>query len=214
MRTRVILLLGLLASSAIFGLRWAAHRAETAPLEETGTPPPPTAARQAPGLKRGDRLPDVRLTDQDGNALRTSDFRGKVLVIGFIYTHCNLPSMCPSVTAKIIETRDRLKNTGKEGAGYLIVSFDPGRDGAERLTEYASRYTTDLSSIRFASAAAEDVHVLARALNTYYREETTGVFEHNIAVSIVDREGVLRDDLFGTEWKVEELVRAVEGMLQ
>ena len=46
----------------------------------------------------GDAVPDFKLRNQDGRAIHLDQFRGKTLLITFIYTRCPLPNFCPLVT--------------------------------------------------------------------------------------------------------------------
>ena len=46
----------------------------------------------------GDAVPDFALRNQDGRTIHLRQFRGKELLITFIYTRCPLPNFCPLVT--------------------------------------------------------------------------------------------------------------------
>ena len=47
---------------------------------------------------KGDAVPDFKLRNQDGRIIHLDQFRGKDLLITFIYTRCPLPNFCPLVT--------------------------------------------------------------------------------------------------------------------
>jgi protein SCO1 len=46
----------------------------------------------------GDAVPDFKLRNQDGRAIHLGQFRGKTLLLTFIYTRCPSPNFCPLVT--------------------------------------------------------------------------------------------------------------------
>ena len=46
----------------------------------------------------GDTVPDFKLRNQDGPPIHLGQFRGKELLVTFIYTRCPLPNFCPLVT--------------------------------------------------------------------------------------------------------------------
>jgi protein SCO1/2 len=52
----------------------------------------------APGMtleaKEGDQVPNFVLRNQDGKQIRLGDYRGKALLLTFIYTRCPLPEYC------------------------------------------------------------------------------------------------------------------------
>ena len=45
------------------------------------------------------RVPDFALLNQSGKRIRLSQFRGKVLVLTFIYTRCPLADFCPRMSS-------------------------------------------------------------------------------------------------------------------
>jgi protein SCO1/2 len=216
-----ILIAGAAISLGILGIRWAWNEAgllEAGPGKEPagatarGADSPPVDEQgRAPRhfVEFGDRIPDVVLIDQDGRSFRTSDLRGSPLVLSLIYTHCNLPSMCPMTTARLARVRDLVSEEGSSDVRFVLVSFDTERDRPERLKEYAERYKMNLPDVTFATGSPDEIERLSSSLKTYYRKNTNEVFDHNIVVSVVDRDGVLRDEFYGTSWTVDELAAAV-----
>ena len=47
----------------------------------------------------GEQIPDVELVNQDGKTIRLSDFRGKTVLLTFIYTRCPMPTFCPRLSS-------------------------------------------------------------------------------------------------------------------
>lgn len=218
MRAFEILIFGMVLSASILAARWLSHGAQDAgkdPVEASDAKTAisrtasPSGANASPALQHGASLPDAVLWDQDGREFRLSDLKGKVVVMSFIYTHCNVQSMCPSITAKLVDAHNLVQKRGMTEVEFLLLSFDGERDRPERLKEFASQYGADLTSFRLATGEPAQMASLARALNTYYRVSGPGTFEHNIAVALVDREGKLRDDFFGGGWQVEEVTSAI-----
>ncbi|MBI4564382.1 MAG: SCO family protein [Planctomycetes bacterium] len=176
------------------------------PQESAAPPRIPLSPAPQP-LKAGQAIPDATLINQDGKAVRLSDYRGNPLVLTFIFTRCKVASMCPAVTAKLKAVQESLRKQGRY-ARVVVVSFDPG-DRPDVLRAYALRHEIDLSRWDFATAAPKVVGPLARAFSVYYRRTEEEGFEHNIVVAIVDGNGIFRDDFFGAEWNTEEFVGAV-----
>jgi protein SCO1/2 len=209
MRARWILAFGAAASVAILGARLWLYRSAAPAAPAAGhvlqTPPGPGRS-----LQIGDLAPDARLIDQDGREFHLADLRGEVLALAFMYTHCDVMSMCPTTTTKMVRAQDIVRERGIPDVTFLLVSFDPERDEPERLRTYAA--THDAGDVLLATGAPDEIQPLARALNTYYRSDVPGVFEHNVVISVIDRAGRLRDDLFGTAWEPEELAAAIERL--
>lgn len=179
-------------------------------------PEPPTektASVPVNTLKEGETLPDAKLVNQDGREFRLSDLRGSVVVLSFIYTNCNLASMCPMAASRLAEAQGLLTQAGVTGVRFLLVSFDPERDTPEKLKEFAGRYKVDLSTFWFATGPSEIVGPLARNLNNLYRKSAPGEYDHTIVVALIDANGVLRDDFFGTGWEMNDFVASVRRLV-
>lgn len=99
-----------------------------------------------PFAPRGDELPiywaapAFALVDQEGDTVRSSEFRGAPWVASFIFTNCT--DVCPLITTRMAALRDSLRAENILGAGVRLVSFtvDPTRDTPEVLGEYAAKF--------------------------------------------------------------------------
>ncbi len=69
---------------------------------------------------------DIRLTTIDGEPFRLSDYKGKVIAISFIYSHC--PDICPAITSGFAELEDILEREGLlDDVVLVLVAVDyPG----------------------------------------------------------------------------------------
>jgi protein SCO1 len=96
----------------------------------------------APGsytLPRIQRCPDGEVLQTDGRALRLhTALRGKVSVLGFMYTYCRDPVGCPLAYRIMVATRDALlKDVALSAQSQLIsLSFDPSNDTPEQMRMY------------------------------------------------------------------------------
>ncbi len=94
------------------------------------------------------------LVDQNGEEVNfPDDFRGKPLVLGFIYTHC--PDICSLITANLYKTWIELDKP--EDIHFVIVTFDPERDTPEVLKDYAADFSMDQPPFRFLTGPKEEV---------------------------------------------------------
>ena len=79
---------------------------------------------------------DYTLISSDSSVVHfPGDFKGKTVVIGFIYTHC--PDICPMTTHNISLVKQELDKQGVKDVTYADISFDPDRDTPSVLKEYA-----------------------------------------------------------------------------
>jgi cytochrome oxidase Cu insertion factor (SCO1/SenC/PrrC family) len=73
------------------------------------------------------------LIDHHGRPVTDADFRGKLMLIYFGYTHC--PDICPLDAQSIAAAMDQLGDKAR-GVQPLFITIDPARDTAERLAEW------------------------------------------------------------------------------
>lgn len=82
-------------------------------------------------LQKGDKVPDFKSQDQDGNTVQLSDYKGKKLVI-FFYPKANTPGC----TAEACNLRDNYKELQNAGYNILGVSADSQR----KQTNFKNKY--------------------------------------------------------------------------
>ena len=104
---------------------------------------------------------DLRLKDAEGKARAMADFRGKVVVVLFGYTHC--PDVCPTSLANLAKA---VKQLGGDGTRVQVVfiSVDPKRDTPELLREYTKAFNPAFIALTGDRAAIEGV---AKDLKVY-----------------------------------------------
>jgi cytochrome oxidase Cu insertion factor (SCO1/SenC/PrrC family) len=189
----VVLAAWLMAGSA------AAH--DAGPVLEFEPPAPGTYT-----LHRIMRAPDGEVLGLDGRARRLSDFtRGRITLLGFIYTTCVDPEGCP-LAYRVFETVKRAVATGAIGdkVQLLTLSFDPLRDTPDVMRRYAGSrvsesgrgprwyFLTTRSARQLAPLVegfGQDVRVTFDRSNGAPRRELS----HVLKVFLIDPEGFIRE---------------------
>lgn len=95
---------------------------------------------------------DFSLTDHTGKPRRLEDFRGKVVVIFFGFTHCS--EACP-VTLKALADSMRLLGPEAARTQVLFVSLDPERDTGAALAQYVTAFDPSFLGLRGEMAKVE-----------------------------------------------------------
>lgn len=133
-------LLALLAALAV-PAPLQAHDAEALPALEYD---PPSAGSYV--LHRIMPAPDGRVVGVDGRPGRLSDYtRGKITLLGFIYTTCVDPEGCPLAYRVFDSLKNAIGSTPRMHGKVRLVtlSFDPARDTPEAMREYAGSRASD-----------------------------------------------------------------------
>lgn len=173
-------------------------------------PPPGMSAPVPKESKEGESVVDVLLEDQDGKPLRISDYRGKALVLTFIYTRCPIPEFCPRMMKNfqdlenLIETDSDLREKGR----LLSVSFDVEFDRPEVLQAFGSAFVKDRGAGPFArwklaTGTKENVGRLGQFFGLVFFKEG-GDFAHSLVTVVVGPDGKLVKEFSGNDWSVPE----------
>lgn len=78
-------------------------------------------------------LPAFKLTDHNGDPVDFSQWKGKYVLLDFMYLQCS--SICGILRSRLIDYYDRLSEFIPDKLVFLSVSFDPERDSVEILQE-------------------------------------------------------------------------------
>jgi protein SCO1 len=136
-------------------------------------------------------LPDARLVDQDGNAFGLDVYRGRPVLVDFIYTRC--PTICGALGD---DFQHVLELMGGAHAGaqidLLSISFDRQNDDRTALQLYGERYGAKAPRWRIAAPADDrSLAVLLQSFGVVVIPDGMGGFIHNSAVYLVDARGRL-----------------------
>ena len=178
MQTRVLYALatlGLCAAAAVAGV-WIAASSGSGQAKRpagafAGSIRPPEA-----------RAPEFRLRDQDGKAVSMAAYRGRTVVMTFVYSTCE--DTCP---AQIQSIRGALDRLGRD-VPVLAVSVDPRNDTPARARRFLlEQHVT--GRVRFVLGSERE---LAPVWRGYGIAPQRGKLDHSAYVVLVDRDGLQR----------------------
>jgi protein SCO1 len=168
----------------------------------------------------GDKVPDFRLRNQDGRPIRLAQFKGKALLITFIYTRCPRPDFCPRVTWNFSQVNKQLAAIPAVYAKthLLCVSFDPEHDTPERLRAYGAEYIGRDAKDAFThwDFAVPDEAVLkqmAQYFDVGISDAADGSITHTLSTTLIGPDGKVVRFYSGNEWTVDQVTADVKGLL-
>jgi protein SCO1/2 len=134
---------------------------------------------------------DFTLTDHTGKTRTLADFRGKVVVVFFGYTHC--PDVCPTTLADLKVAREQLGEDGKR-VQVLFVTVDPERDTRELLSNYVPAFDPSFLGLYGDPAATARV---AKEFRVFYQKvpgktPDSYTVDHTAGSYVFDPQGRLR----------------------
>ncbi len=146
---------------------------------------------------------DGAVIDMNGNALRLHDVVGdKLVVMGFIYTHCPDVNGCPLASYVMKQLQMRLLETEgmKERVRLISLSFDPILDTPKAMRDYSMHFRRSGYDWRFLTTKSEaDLQPILRGYgqfrSMFYNEDGSysGTMSHILRVYLIDRERRIRN---------------------
>ncbi len=183
----------------------------------TGTQSLPSRIEGPADPVPGAAAPGFSLLDQDGRPVTLEQFRGKAVVITFIYTRCPLPDYCPLMTDNFAEIRKELDRNPGLGADVELVSIsiDPDYDSPAVMRAYALKHASASGALPegwvFATGTPEDIRRVAESYGLVYRTENDQIV-HSLRTAVVSPDGTLVKVYRGNEWKPSEVVATLAAL--
>ncbi|HYO91639.1 MAG TPA: SCO family protein [Pyrinomonadaceae bacterium] len=172
-----------------------------------------------PEAQPDDRVPNFSLVNQDGKKIRLEQYRGRVLLLTFIYTRCPLPDYCPLMSDNFAAVEKELKKTPAlyDRTHLLSISFDTEYDTPKVLKSYGGAYTENYSDEKFkhwefATGTPEEIRDVAGFFGLRYYKETNEIV-HGLRTAIITPDGKVFKVYRGNEWKPEEALRDIQSIL-
>ncbi len=140
-----------------------------------------------------DSAPEFSFTDRSGRIFSSSELKGKVWVVDFIFSHC--AGSCPMLSQKM----KTLQDTWKGNPNFKLVTFtvDPDRDTVEALKQYSDDYQADPAQWFFLTGKKDDIYktILGGFKEIAARDYEAGPgfeFIHSTRMVLVDGDGKIR----------------------
>jgi protein SCO1/2 len=160
----------------------------------------------------GEEVPDFAFTDQDGKHISLHQFRGKTVMVTFVYTRCPFPDFCPRVSSNFADLYKQLgSNPSLAEAQLLSISFDPEHDTPKVLRNYgfSVAHTHDAALFRrweFAAPKAADLPKIADFFALTVKPEG-GMITHSLSTAVIGPDGKIVKWYHGGDWQVSDLIK-------
>ncbi len=167
------------------------------------------------GPKPGDEIPNYRLVNQNGDAIRIHDYKGKSLLLTFIFTRCQDPNQCTLMSGNFANIHQELQKQpeNRDKTHLLSVSFDPEYDTPKVLRSYGSAYTGKYADEtfdhwEFASGSTDEVKTIAQYFGMQYQKDGAGKEQmvHTLSTALIGPDSKLVKVYRGNEWTPEEVL--------
>ena len=160
------------------------------------------------------RLTGFRLVERSGRAVDREEFRGRILVVNFVFSGCSLA--CFEVSRKMAELQALLAANPR--VQLVSISVDPRTDTPEVLSGFADRLKADPKRWTFLTGERSEVY---RVIETSFLPKAPpeapslipGNFDRAERIVLVDAEGRIRRYFDGMHpGAVSEILDAIVAM--
>jgi protein SCO1/2 len=195
---------------------WLENPVVTKIAPGSGTPPEGGTSAEP---QAGAEVPNFSLVNQDGKPVRMQNYKGRALLVTFIYTRCPLPDYCPLMSANFAEINRELEKDSALGAKahLLSITVDPAYDTPKVLRSYGAAHTEKYNEETFrhwelATGDPEEIKRTAQFFGlTYFAEKDQIV--HSLRTALVAPDGRLFKIYRGNEWKPADVLRDLKSLV-
>lgn len=157
------------------------------------------------------KAPDFVLLNQNNQSFDSTQLRGKVVVLNFIFTTCT--DVCPIFTANLAQLQRKLNERHGAELFFVSITTDPEVDSAKVLKAYAQRYNADFKNWAFLSGSEAQLKEVWSGFGVRVIKKGRGLVQHTSLTTVIDRQGIRRMNYLGEKWHVKDLERDLLTLL-
>jgi protein SCO1/2 len=153
----------------------------------------------------GEDIPEFALYDQDGRVVQSGQFRGRQVMLNFIYTRCPIATMCPASTAKMMSAQRMARDAGIRDIQFVAITMDGAYDTPGVLREYADVRGIDTSNFSFLTGPDGAIRDLLTQFGVS-AEFQGNILVHTLATLLIDERGKIVWRADGSSWDPRDFV--------
>jgi protein SCO1 len=82
--------------------------------------------------------PPLKLENYQGKQVNITDYRGKAVLVTFIYDHC--PDVCPTIVSNMRAAQNEMSETERDQLQIIAVSVDPKGDTPKTVAQFVKEH--------------------------------------------------------------------------
>ena len=163
----------------------------------------------------GRDAPKFTLEDANGRSVSLDDFRGKVVILNFIYATCK--EACPLHTAVIGQIQQMVNKAGmRDKVEFISITTDPESDAPDVLKAFGPAYGLDPANWMFLTSGGSkptETRELGERYGLKFTRTEDGDFMHAIVTHVIDQQGVMRARFHSLKFDPVNLVVFVNALV-
>ena len=164
----------------------------------------------------GDTVPDFTLLNQSGRDIHLDQFKGKVVLLTFIYTRCPLADFCPRMSHNFADIdKDLAADPALYNQTHLLsISFDPAYDTPKVLRSYGGAYTGRYTNEKFthwdfAAPSAKELPAITQFFDVGVRPGDNRSLTHSLSTVLIGKDGKIVAWYPTNEWKPSDVLAEI-----
>jgi protein SCO1/2 len=150
-------------------------------------------------------------TTADGRRVTLADYRGKPLVVSFVYTGCS--QVCPTTTRFLSKAvKEARKVVGEDAFHVASIGFNIPSDNPMSMRLFAKQNDIDDPRWAFLTPDAGLPEALARDFGFTYAAQSGG-FDHLTQVTILDGRGRIHSQVYGESFALPMLIQPLRELV-
>jgi len=131
------------------------------------------------------------LKDFNGRIRTLEDFKGKVVVLFFGFTHC--PDICPTTLTDLKKTMVLLKDKAS-AVQVIVITLDPVRDTEDVLKKFIPTFNSSFLGL---TGTENDIDKVANQLKIFNKKVNDGskagyTIDHSAGLYVIDKKGSIK----------------------
>ena len=168
------------------------------------------AALAASRAAIGSEPADFAFTDTAGRRVTLASFRGRPLVVSFVYTGCS--QVCPTTTRFLARAvREARAAVGADAFDVASIGFNIPSDNPVSMRVFARQNEIDDPRWAFLTPQAGAPPALARDFGFAYAAQSGG-YEHLTQVTVLDARGRVYAQVYGESFAIPMLVQPLREL--
>lgn len=170
------------------------------------------------GANAGDTVPDFALVNQNSKPVHLSQYRGKTLLLTFIYTRCPVPDYCTLMSNNFAMIDRELQKQPElyKQTHLMSVSIEPEYDTPAVLRSYGASHTGRYEDEKFdhwefVTGTKDQVKQVAQFFGLQYYPAKDQII-HGLRTAMISPDGKVVKVYRGNEWKPAEVLEDLQAV--
>ncbi|WP_349971238.1 SCO family protein [Pseudomonas caspiana] len=163
-------------------------------------------------LPQSRKLPDLMMTNQDGQPVQINEFKDKWTLLFFGYTYC--PDICPTTLAQLRQIKSELPKEVLSRLRVVLISVDPARDTPQQLKQYLGYFDKDFVGL---TGSVPDIQKLANGVSIPFIPADTSkpgyTVDHSGNLALLGPDGNQRG-FIRAPFNTQKLLAQLPGLLE